>query len=69
MSEREKSSVAEMLGEFFREQAILILVFVPLESFRSANSQVRVLLEMIGATLLVSSGFLLLGIVIERGRR
>jgi hypothetical protein len=58
-----------MLGEFFREQAILILVFVPLESFRSANSQVRVLLEMIGATLLVSSGFLLLGIVIERGRR
>jgi hypothetical protein len=69
LSEREKSSVAEMLGEFFREQAILILVFVPLESFRSANSPVRVLLEMIGATLLVSSGFLLLGIVIERGRR
>jgi hypothetical protein len=69
LSEREKSSVAEMLGEFFRELAILILVFVPLQSFRSANSQVRVLLEMIGATLLVSSGFLLLGIAIERGRR
>jgi hypothetical protein len=58
-----------MLGEFFRELAILILVFVPLESFRSANGQVRVLREMIGATLLVSSGFLLLGVAIERGRR
>jgi hypothetical protein len=58
-----------MLGEFFRELAVLILVFVPLESFRSASTQVRILLEMIGATLVVSVGFLVLGIGIERVRR
>jgi hypothetical protein len=58
-----------MLGEFCRELAVLILVFVPLESFRSASTQVRILLEMIGATLVVSVGFLVLGIGIERVRR
>lgn len=31
MSENGKASVLEMIGEFLREAAVLVLVFVPLE--------------------------------------
>jgi len=38
VSEMEKASVLEMLGEFLREAAVLVLVFVPLELYKPGAS-------------------------------
>jgi hypothetical protein len=38
LSERDKNSVMEMVGEFLREIAVLVLVFVPLELFKGNMS-------------------------------
>jgi hypothetical protein len=37
LSERERNSVLEMCGEFLREAAVLVLVFVPLELYRGGS--------------------------------
>ena len=65
MSEREKESVAEMIGAFLREAAVLVLVFVPLEVYKSPP--IRPLPWLLGV-LAFSSVTLGLGIVLERNR-
>jgi hypothetical protein len=37
VSQSEKSSVSEMIGEFLRELAVLIFVFVPLEVWKGSE--------------------------------
>ena len=58
----EKRDVLEMLAEFLRETAVLILVFVPLELY-TKMSKLSIAIVFSSATLL-----LLLGIVLERKR-
>jgi hypothetical protein len=61
--ETEKDSVAEMIAEFLREAAVLVLVFVPLELYKRGLS-VGWLAGIIGFSL----GLLAFGIVLERIR-
>lgn len=61
MSEMEKASVLEMLGEFLREAAVLVLVFVPLELYKPGHQiSLKWYLCIIGlsVTLLLSGVFL-----------
>ena len=54
-------SVSEMIGEICRELAVLILVFVPLELYRSAEiSRAVITLAIAGSVVLAA-----IGIVIE----
>ena len=68
MSEREKSSVSEMIGESLREIGILVLVFVPLEGYKSNPSSPWELIYWISGTLLCSTILIAVGIAIERRR-
>ena len=52
-----------MIGEFCREMAVLILVFVPLDLYRSQISSWTVKVAILG-----SVGLLALGMGIERMR-
>ena len=54
----------EMLGEFFREAAVLVLVFVPLDAFMTAQLTAWRLV----ATVVTSGGFLLWGMFLDTGR-
>ncbi len=64
VSHRKKT--AEMIGEFMREFALLVLVFVPLEFFLQVHEGYRWRV-MIGAVM--ASGMLLTGgIMMERKR-
>ncbi len=57
-------SRSEMIGDFCRELAVLILVFVPLELYRASGvAQWVIYVSIIG-----SIGLLALGITIERSR-
>jgi hypothetical protein len=61
-----RKSIAEMLGEFVLETALLVLVFVPLDLlFRNPNPY-----PWLGilATVLLSGVLLTIGIIIERLR-
>ena len=58
----EKKSVAEMIAEFLRDAAVLVLVFYPLE-MRTITRVDRVLL------LVISLFLLFLGIMIEARRK
>jgi hypothetical protein len=61
-----RKTTPEMLGEFMREVALLVLVFVPLEFFLQAERRYR-WSAIFGAFLL--SGILLsTGIIVERRR-
>ncbi|HEV3111231.1 MAG TPA: hypothetical protein VGY99_12125 [Candidatus Binataceae bacterium] len=63
----ERKGTAEMLGEFSREVALLVLVFVPLEFFLQAGDQYRwpgTIAAVIFAGMLLS-----IGIIVERVRR
>lgn len=59
-----KRDVLEMLSEFLRESAVLVLVFVPLEFYKSGKITVEWLIVIILFSILVLAG----GIVLERIR-
>jgi hypothetical protein len=60
-------NVVEMLGEFFREASVLILVFYPIEIARSDGGRVPLpFAVLIG---FASLGALLIGIALEKIRR
>jgi membrane-anchored protein YejM (alkaline phosphatase superfamily) len=61
-----RKTTLEMLGEFFREFALLILVFVPLEFFLQVHETYR--WQVMIAAILVSSMLLAGGKIIERTR-
>lgn len=63
MPENQKDSVAEMIAEFLREAAVLVLVFVPLELYKRGLS-VGWLAGIIGFSVFVLG----LGIALERIR-
>jgi hypothetical protein len=58
----------EMLGEYLRDAAVLILIFVPVDLLipRSINQQKPMELKWLLATLALSLGMLILGIWAER---
>jgi len=58
----ERRSATEMIAEFLREIAALILVFAPLDRFISEG---QVSAEWLSGTLLMSFVLLLFGIVLE----
>ena len=68
MSQGEKSSVLEMLGEFLREISVLVLVFVPLEAWRGVQSNPRDLAILMIFTVFVAISSLVAGIALERIR-
>jgi hypothetical protein len=61
-----RKATAEMIGEFMREVALLVLVFVPLEFFLQAPGQYR--WPGIVAASILSVILLTIGIIIERVR-
>jgi hypothetical protein len=63
---QERRSVAEMIGEFMRELALLILVFVPLDRLFRASGK-RFWFEF-GACVALSLMVLAIGVVIELRR-
>jgi hypothetical protein len=65
LSEHEKCSVAEMFGEFLREAAVLVLVFVPLELYKPTHSMSYIRLTIVVAFSLAT---FVAGVVIERIR-
>jgi hypothetical protein len=61
---RKTKSVSEMVGEFFREAAVLLLIFYPLDMAARGNGNVPLLM-----LLLVGTGcvvLLTMGIVFEK---
>jgi hypothetical protein len=64
LSEQEKSSVSEMIGEFLREAAVLILVFVPIEFYKTKDISLSWFLVIVGFSILM----LISGVVLERIR-
>ena len=68
MSQFEKHSVLEMLGEFLREVAVLVLVFVPLETWRGPHGDRLQFVLLLSGTALVAITSLAAGIIIERKR-
>ncbi len=62
----ERRTVAEMLGEFLREIALLVSVFIPLDL---AIESKPLTLEWIAAILIFGGGFLTVGVLIERRRK
>jgi hypothetical protein len=62
----ERKTIAEMMGEFFREAAVLTAVFIPLDKLLLGESlTVWSFVAIIG----ISGGTLCLGMVIERRRK
>jgi hypothetical protein len=63
-SSKKTKDVLEMLGDFFREAAVLVLIFYPLEMARNGNLPLPfIFLVGIGCIVL-----LLMGIVLEKLR-
>lgn len=64
MARNGRMSKWEMISEFLREAAVLVLVFVPLDYLRGS------LLSpwSVAVVILISAGILGLGIIIERRR-
>ena len=62
-----RRTVAEMVGEFLREAAVLVFVFVPLVRVLEQNSSLT--LAEILTTLVVAGGLLAVGIAIEVRRK
>jgi hypothetical protein len=62
----DRKSVLEMLGEFFREAAVLTAVFIPLDQLLMDEVlTVGLWMAIIG----ISGGSLTLGFVVERKRK
>jgi len=63
---KKTKDVLEMLGEFFREAAVLLLVFYPLEMARQGNGNLSIaFVLLVGVSCIV---LLLMGIVFEKLR-
>jgi hypothetical protein len=63
---RHPKDVLEMLGDFFRDAAVLLLIFYPLEMARTNNGSLSLpFILIVGA---VCIGLLLMGIVFEKMR-
>jgi len=54
-----------MIGEFFREAAVLVLVFVPVEKFIPGGLKIKWALATLGVSLI----FLATGMSFERWRK
>jgi len=61
----EKKSVAEMIGDFFREAAVLVIVFAFLDKLIDPGS---LTILWISGTIALSVFLLAVGIVVERRR-
>jgi hypothetical protein len=57
-----------MLGEFLREVAVLVLVFVPLEVWKGSQSNLREFTIVVICTVGISIASLIAGITLERKR-
>ena len=57
----DNKTTPDMIGEFFREAAVLVLVFVPLEAFFGGG----LTFDTVGLTLLIAVILLAVGIRIE----
>lgn len=68
MSQTEKCSVVEMIGEFLRELAVLIFVFVPLELWRGSQGNPGEFTEIVIWTAMIAIACLATGILFERVR-
>jgi hypothetical protein len=68
LSERDKSSVSEMIGETLRRVGVLVLVFVPLEACKGSQLEPWQLILWILVTLVGATALITLGIAIERRR-
>ena len=67
----EPKSIAEMIGEMFREGAVLVTVFVPLDvvlAFYSSFGWKEIML-LVESALMVGAAFGILGVAVERTRR
>lgn len=61
---RHPKDVLEMLGDFFREAAVLLLIFYPLEMARTNNGSLSLpFILIVGAVCVV---LLMMGIVFEK---
>jgi hypothetical protein len=60
--------VLEMLGEFLREVAVLVLVFVPLEVWKGAGATPQQLTVVLILTAVLAIASLIAGISLERIR-
>ena len=68
MSETERCSVSEMIGEALREIAVLTLVFVPLEAYRGVTWKTWVVILAMVLTVALAIAIVALGISLERKR-
>jgi hypothetical protein len=68
LSEHEKCSVSGMIGEFIREVAVLVLVFVPLEAYKGLHWRWWQTTGAVLATVIAAIGVPGVGIQIERQR-
>jgi hypothetical protein len=67
----ESKSIVEMIGEMFREAAVLVTVFVPLDvvvAFCSSFVWKEIML-LIESAMMVGAAFGILGVAVERTRR
>jgi len=63
---RHPKDVLEMLGDFFREAAVLLLIFYPLEMARKSNGDLSLpFILIVGCACILC---LLMGIVLEKMR-
>ena len=67
MNEEEKRplSIESMVGEYFREAAVLVLVFAMLDKLISPDG---LSIDWILVTILASFGLLVAGVILERGQ-
>ena len=61
----DRKAVLEMVGEFFREAAVLTAVFIPLDRMMTSEA---LTVGWAIAILLISGGSLALGVAVERLR-
>jgi uncharacterized RDD family membrane protein YckC len=58
-----------MIGEFLRELAVLIFVFVPLEVWKGSEGNFRYFAAVLAGTAVIAIASLTLGITLERRRQ
>ncbi len=63
-TDNDRKSVAEMLGEFLREAAVLTAVFLPMD--RVVAQRANFTWEWLWVTLLISAVLLVVGIMAEK---
>lgn len=64
MAGKRRKDVSEMLGEFFRDAAVLLLVFYPLEMARKSNGDLSLPFILIVGVACIAC--LVMGIVLEK---